>query len=215
MAKTVIVAGATGLVGSSLISQLIENKEVTKIIALSRKQITITDEKIENLVIDFDNINEVRLPPIDAAFCALGSTIKKAGSQAAFYKMDFTYPLHFAQLALAHRAKKFHLVSAMGADKDSFIFYNRVKGELEEAISALPFEAIHIYRPSLLVGARNEKRIGEDIGKVINAVFGFLIPKNYKAIEGSKVAAAMCEGERNAQKGKIIHFSGEMNKAVV
>ena len=115
----------------------------------------------------------------------------KAGSKENFNQVDFYYPLLVAKTSFAQGARQFLIVSALGADKESSIYYNRVKGQVEEAVSQIGFESLHIFRPSLLLGSRIEKRRGEDAAKFIYKAFGFLIPKKYKAIDSAKVARSM------------------------
>jgi uncharacterized protein YbjT (DUF2867 family) len=121
----------------------------------------------------------------------------KAGSKENFYQVDFTYPVLLAQATLALGAKQYLLVTALGADRTSAIYYNRVKGEVEDAIRAMRFRTLHILRPSLLLGPREEKRAGEDAAKLLYRVFGFILPEKYKAIEASTVARASMRGTKN------------------
>jgi uncharacterized protein YbjT (DUF2867 family) len=134
----------------------------------------------------------------------------RAGSKNKFYEVDFEYPFSLAKVTRGLGAKQYLLVSALGADKESGIYYNRVKGEVESAIRTVDFDATHIFRPSLLLGQRNEKRPGEDIGKFFFKIFGFAIPEKYKAIDAAKVAEAMLAAASKDQKGIFIHESREM-----
>jgi len=128
---------------------------------------------------------------VDDVFCCLGTTIKKAKSKEAFRAVDLEAPLLLAKISKELGAQKFILVSSLGANKNSSIFYNQVKGEVEEAIKQIGFGSFHILRPSLLLGPRQEERTGEDAAKFFYKVFGFLVPKKYQAIESIKVARAM------------------------
>ena len=148
-------------------------------------------------------------------YLALGTTIKVAGSQAAFRAVDHDANLAVAQAALAAGVKKLGLVSAMGADAGSMVFYSRVKGELEEALAQMPFEGMVFARPSLLVGNREmlgqKTRPGEALGSAIAGVLSFLIPANYKPIEASSVAQALLAAVPTA-KGRIVLPSGAMRR---
>jgi uncharacterized protein YbjT (DUF2867 family) len=144
---------------------------------------------------DFEKAEEnLRGAQLDDAFCALGTTIKQAGSQDAFRKVDHDYILAFARAAKAAGAKRFLLVSAMGASASSSIFYSRVKGETERDIRALGFETLHIFRPGLLLGERAEKRSGEEIGAALTPFLNPLMIgplRDYRSIRGEAVAGAM------------------------
>jgi uncharacterized protein YbjT (DUF2867 family) len=143
----------------------------------------------------------------DDVFCCLGTTIKQAKTKEAFRKIDFDYPLELATLLKANGATQFLLVSALGSDKNSRIFYNQVKGEVEEAIGKVGYTGYHIFRPSLLIGPRNEARAGENAAKTVYKIFGFLIPAKYKGIESIKVARAMLNFAKEDKPGTFIHES--------
>ncbi|MBL7865034.1 MAG: oxidoreductase [Cyclobacteriaceae bacterium] len=208
---TALIAGSTGLVGSQLLNLLLEEPSYDKVIALVRKPLGIQHPKLVNKVVNFDSLADAgRDLQADDVFCCLGTTIKQAGSQAAFRKVDYEYPLSLARQTHALGAKQFLIITAMGSSKSSSIFYNRVKGEVEEAISSVGFETIHILQPSLLLGDRKDDRSGESTGKVVMKVLDFAIPKKYKAIESVKVAKAMLALARQKQKGTHVHHSGEL-----
>lgn len=204
--RTVILAGATGLVGQHILQGLLANPTVSAVHSLGRRAPATQHPKLTAHLVDF-----AALPPLPAAdelYLALGTTIKVAGSQAAFRALDYDANLNVAQAALAAGVKKVGLVSAMGADARSRIFYNRVKGELEDALKQLPFEGLVIARPSLLVGDREvlgqPKRSGEVIGEAIARVLGFLIPANYKPIPASAVAQALLTTIPDARTCTVI-----------
>lgn len=208
--RTALVAGSTGLIGSQLLELLLAESSYTKVIALSRKPLVISHPKLENIVVE---ANDLKMHPelkADHVFCCLGTTIKQAKTKEAFSKVDLDYPLELANILKANGASQYHLVSALGADKNSSIFYNQVKGKVEEAIGAVGFDSFHIFRPSLLIGPRKESRAGEDAAKVFYKIFGFLIPAKYKGIESIKVARAMISFAKQNKQGKFIHESGEL-----
>ena len=191
--RTVILAGATGLVGQEILKGLLADPSVTAVHSLGRRTPGTQHPKLVAHVVDFAALPP--LPPADEVYLALGTTIKVAGSQAAFRALDYDANLNVAQAALAAGVKKVGLVSAMGADSGSKIFYNRIKGELEDALTQMPFEGLVIARPSLLIGDREvlgqSKRSGEVIGEAMARVLGFLIPANLKPIPASAVAQAL------------------------
>ena len=211
--RTVILAGATGLVGQELLKGLLADPSVTAVHSLGRKKPALQHVKLSAHVVDFAALPA--LPPADEVYLALGTTIKVAGSQAAFRAVDFDANLSVAKAALAAGVRKLGLVSAMGADARSKVFYNRVKGELEDALAQLPFEGTVIARPSLLVGNREvlgqPTRAGETLGSAIAQVLGFLIPANYKPIAASSVAQALLAAVPTA-KGRTVLPSGAMRR---
>jgi uncharacterized protein YbjT (DUF2867 family) len=209
--KTALVAGSTGLIGNQLLELLLREDRYEKIIALSRKPLAIQNSKIVNLVVDFDKLNEIKSSlAADDVYCCLGTTIKQVKTKEAFRKVDYEYPLTLATITKEQGANTFLLVSALGANKDSSIFYNTVKGEVEDAISHVDFESLHIFRPSLLIGPRVEHRSGEEAAKVIYKYLNFLIPKKFKGIESIKVARAMIAFAQLNEKGIFFHESTEL-----
>jgi len=208
--KTALLVGATGLIGRHLLDFLLEDNYYQKVIVLTRKPIEV-DSKCENLVVDFDKLAEqYKEIAVDDVFCCLGTTMRIAGSKEAFRKVDFEYPLEIARLAKLNEAEKYLLVSALGAKKNSSVFYNHVKGEIEEAIASLNYSTYHIFRPSLLLGDRKEMRSGENAAKTFFKLFGFLVPVKWKAIDAKKVAMGMLHFAKQNQHGKFIHESGEL-----
>lgn len=206
-----VVAGTTGLVGSLLLDLLLNDDHYDRIIALSRKPIDLKHPKFQNLVVDFDRLGDYASQlKADDVFCCLGTTIRQAGSQAAFRKVDFEYPLSLAQITKAHGAQQYLIVTSLGSDKNSSIFYNRVKGEMEEAIDKIAFNAYHIFQPSMLLGDRKEARAGEGVGKAVMTALDFLIPKKYKAIDAVKVARGMMTLAKQNQSGRHVHVSAAL-----
>jgi uncharacterized protein YbjT (DUF2867 family) len=209
--KTAILAGTTGLIGSQVLELLMEEKSYDRIIALSRKPLKKTSEKIINLIVDFNDLDSFKDHlKGDDVFCCLGTTIKQAGTKEAFRKVDLEYPVALATITKQNGARKFLIVTALGANKKSSIFYNQVKGEVEEKIGQLGFEEYHIFQPSMLIGLRKEERPGEGAGQKVMKALDFIIPKKYKAIESAKVARAMVAVVRQDHHGKFIHDSGEL-----
>lgn len=209
--RTAVIAGATGLVGKHLIDKLLGSALYTSVVALTRAPVSTHHEKLTNIITDFRDL-EPSLTHIhpDDVFCCLGTTMARAGSKDQFYQVDFRYPLNLARASLARGAKQYLLVSALGASKDAYIYYNRVKGELEEAITKTGFGTVHIFRPSLLLGPRAEKRPGEDAAKMLYRIFNFAIPLKYKAISAERVADFMLEVAARNKEGTFIYESREM-----
>ena len=193
--KTAIIAGSTGLIGSQLLKNLLESNQYDKIIALVRKEIPINSPKLKQVIVDFNKLQLINdYLKCDDVFCCLGTTIKKAGSQDEFYKVDFQYCLNLAIETHKNGASNFYLVTALGANSNSKVFYNSVKGKLENAIQNIGFNSCYIFRPSLLLGNRIEFRLGEKIMQMIMKLFSKLMEgsmKKYAAIESKQVAKAM------------------------
>jgi len=209
--KTALIAGASGLIGQDLLDRLVTTDRYDKVVALSRRDIAFRHLKFSNIITNFSEPAKVLqgLKP-DDVYCCLGTTMAIAGSKEKFYEVDFQYPLALAKATLASGAKQYLLVSALGANKSSAIYYNRVKGEVEEGILSFGFMTVHIFRPSLLLGERKEKRPGEGAAKVLYKIFGFAIPEKYKAIPASKVATAMLASAAKDEPGVFIHESRDM-----
>lgn len=212
--KTALIVGATGLVGKNCLYQLLETKEYSRVIALVRKPLAIKHHQLEQVIVDFDQLQHYKdKMTADDVFCCLGTTIGVAGSQENFRKVDFDYPLQVAEICLKNGAQQFLLVSAMGANAASSIFYIKVKGEIENAIDKLNYSSLQIFQPSLLLGNRKEVRVGELIGKVVMKGLGFLFIgpiKKYKAIEAETVAKAMVKAALQAKKEKRVFQSDEI-----
>jgi uncharacterized protein YbjT (DUF2867 family) len=210
--KNALLAGASGLVGKELLHQLLEHPGYKRIFIIVRKQIQLDHPKLNQLIVDFDKIEGLDIyEPIDEVFCTLGTTIKKAGSQEAFRKVDLDYVLSLGKFCEVHEVRKFLVVSAMGADASSRIFYNRVKGEMEQGIQALGIPMKFIFRPSLLLGDRKEFRLGERIAQALMTAIGFLFIgglKKYRAVHARTVAKAMINvANSNADNFLILDSS--------
>lgn len=211
--RTAWLAGATGLVGGFVLQHLLASNRYRQVVVLIRRAVDIEHPKLEQRVILFDQLQEMELPSTDDVFCALGTTIKKAGSQQAFRHVDLDFPLALATKALACEAQQFLLVSSVGANSRSSTFYLRTKGELEDAVSALPFDAIHIFRPSMLVGPRKEKRPGERAGIAVMKLLSPLLVsgfRKYRSIEADKVARAMVSAATIEGSGRRIYEYDQM-----
>jgi uncharacterized protein YbjT (DUF2867 family) len=202
-------------VGGELLQILLASQAYGKVTALVRRPLPLTHPKLEQRVTDWDHLeDQADAFAVDDLFCCLGTTIKKAGSQAAFRKVDFDYPVALARLGKAQGLSQYLIVTAMGADAHSSIFYNRVKGEVEEAVGAVGLPSVQIFRPSLLLGDRPEFRFGERVAAVISRGMAPLMGgglRKYRPIEGRTVAEAMCRAALSgAQPGVRIYRSDEI-----
>jgi uncharacterized protein YbjT (DUF2867 family) len=190
--RRVLLVGATGLVGAYALGLLARDERIGRVVALTRRPLEAEDlpAKVETRIVDFERPESFgSLEGLDAAICALGTTIKKAGSKAAFRNVDFGYAMAVAKRAREAGVGRFLVVTSMGTSPKSMLFYSRVKGELEEALKGLGFPYLGIVRPSFLDGHRAEYRAAEHFAIRL----GFFMPKKYKPIHGRAVAAAMIE----------------------
>lgn len=214
--RIALIAGGSGLVGGHLLRQLLGNEEFSRVIALVRRPLPLTHSKLEQVIVDFSTLEKVPVDlRCDVAFCCLGTTIGEAGSQEKFQAIDQGAVLAFAWAAKRNGAQYFSTISSLGADAQSRFFYNRVKGETEEALTVLGFPTLRIFRPSLLLGSRPRPRWGERIAAVILRLAEPLLVgrlKKYRAIEAAIVARAMerCSLGRADQAGVIIFLSDEI-----
>jgi uncharacterized protein YbjT (DUF2867 family) len=193
------IVGATGLVGGALLDLMLAEPRVETVTAIARRPLERAHPKLNALVSSFDDLEATLralgpAPGAMQAFCCLGTTIKKAGSEAAFRHVDHDLPLAFGRAAAAAGARKLLIVTALGADPDSRIFYNRVKGEVEADLGALGLRELHLFRPSLMLGPRAERRPAEALGMALAKPLGALMVgpfARYRAVEGTDVARAM------------------------
>jgi uncharacterized protein YbjT (DUF2867 family) len=211
MRKTALLAGATGLIGSALLPLLLASDRYAKVIVVGRRPVATQHPKLTQVVVDLGAIETERLRLIaDDVFCCLGTTIKQAGSREAFYKVDFLYVVQLAALTAANFAAQFLVVSSLGADVNSRFYYSRVKGEMEEAVGQTPFRAIHVFRPSLLLGDRAQPRLGERLGAVVLALARPLLRggwRKYRPVAATTVAQAMLRAAEDDGGGIRIHNS--------
>ena len=189
--KSALILGASGLVGSEVLSLSLESDLYNKIVIVVRSPLTIKHNKLVEKIIDFDMPKWEEIFPVDHVYCCLGTTIKKAGSKTNFIKVDHDYPLAFAAAAKKWESSIFSVITAAGVSPKSRIFYNNVKGQLEKNLKSLELFSTLIFRPSLLLGERKEFRLGEKIGSGIAKVTSWMTPKTYRAIHCKAVAKAM------------------------
>lgn len=206
-----LLFGATGLVGKNILLQALENPVVDLVIAPTRRPLTLQHKKLMNVVVNFDN-----LPPdaewwgADAALCAMGTTIKAAGTREAFRKVDHDYPLVVARHARTHGVKSFALVSAKGANARAPFFYARVKGELEVDVEALGFPSLTIARPGLIGGERSESRRAEHFTAAMLGLLEPILPKSWRVNPAPKIAEVLLKAVLTGSPGTKIIDSFEM-----
>ena len=198
----VLLLGATGLVGGEVLKLALDHPQVTKIIAPVRKTFKISHSKLESPVINFDDFSDIAQDwQFDAVICALGTTMKQAKSKNAFKKIDLEYPLAFAQLAKDKGCKIYALNSAVGANADSRIFYNQVKGQLENQLTQLQFESLVFVRPGLIDGDRKETRLGESLGLKLSSLLKPVLPKSLQPNKAQDIAFHLLQGVISPVKG--------------
>lgn len=207
----ILHAGATGLVGQHVLSLLLSDSRVAHVVAPTRRALPLPHPRLHNPVVDFDNLPEdADWWAVDAVVCTLGTTIKLAGSEAAFRKVDHDYPLAVARLARRHGAHAFALNSAMGADAGSRIFYNRVKGELETSLSGVGFDSLTFVRPGLIGGEREEFRLGERIADAVLRTLGPVVPRRYRINPAERIAASLVDAAIDARPGTHVVTSDRL-----
>ncbi len=212
--RNALIAGASGLVGGHCLELLLKSERYSQVISIGRREVPVIHPRLEQKIIDFDKLHAYYSElDVDDVFCCLGTTIKRAGSKEAFYKVDHTYVVELARVTANKGASQFIVISSMGADAESMFFYNKVKGEMERDIQQPGFEAVHILRPSLLLGNREEERTGEKLAsKILKPLSSLMIGplKEYKPIEAETVAHAMVNVAAQQGKGVHIYSSGEI-----
>ena len=214
--KTALIAGASGLVGGLALNDLLAGNDYSKVTALVRKPLALKHAKLQQVITDFRNLDTLgQALAADDVFCCLGTTIKKAGSQAAFIQVDQDFPLALAKASLKLGAKHFLIVTALGAKSSSNYFYNRVKGNIEAALAALGFARLTVLRPSLLLGAREDLRFVEFLAQIFATLFGwgfFGKLKRYRPIKAKAVARALALSARQGGEKLTILESDEISK---
>lgn len=216
--KTALVFGSTGLVGGYLLKELIANPDYSAVKVFNRRTSDIEHPKVEEIILDYNLLEESKEHFTgDEVFICLGTTIKKAGTYEVMEQIDWHYPVSISRIASEKGIKRLAVVSSIGAKSESSNKYLRIKGKMEEEVLSFSFSTIGILRPSILLGARNEFRFGEIIGKILIKVFGFLLfgkLKKYRGIHGRTVARAMIRILRDTKQEEIyesdvLHKLGE------
>jgi uncharacterized protein YbjT (DUF2867 family) len=193
--SSALVLGATGLVGGLCLELLLADPAWSRVTVVARRPSGRSHPRLAEVVAGFERLEEhADAFAVDDVFCCLGTTIRKAGSQEAFLRVDHDFPVAAARLASARGARRFLLVTALGADAGSRVFYNRVKGEVERDVSAIPFEGVALLRPSLILGDRAERRTAETLAQRLAPLAAPLLVgplRRYRAVDARAVARAM------------------------
>ena len=205
MKKKAIILGATGLTGSHLLELLLQDSSIESIKVFTRKKLPIIHSKLEQYVVDLLKLSDhADKFTADVVFCCIGTTKAKTPNKELYRAIDYGIPVEAAKLCKQNSINSFIVISAIGANPKSRVFYNRIKGEMERDVLAQKIEHAQLLQPSLIVGNRNEKRAGEDFSKQFMKLFGFLIPARYKMIEAEAVAHTMLYLANNPAKEVII-----------
>jgi len=214
--KTALITGATGLVGKELVRLLLSDPYYDKIKVLSRRELAIKDNRLEVIICeDFDKMEEFGKEfNAHDVYCCLGTTMKRAGSKEIFKKIDLDYPLQIAKIAKDQPDfDQYLIVTAVGASKESPLFYNKIKGEVEDELMKMNLKSLKIFRPSLLLGYRDDFRIWEEIAKILTAVLSFFMIRGKSllwAIKGKDVAKSMLLVAKQSEEGTKIYKPKDM-----
>ncbi|QGG46437.1 oxidoreductase [Heliorestis convoluta] len=215
MSKTALIAGATGLVGQELLQILLQGTQYEKIYAIGRRPLEIEHPKLRSIVCDFEKLDQVKeYFAVQDLFICLGTTIKKAKTKEAMYRVDVDYPLTIARLALEQGARHFLIISSTNANANSFFWYPRMKGILEEELQKIPYPSMSILQPALLLGDRKEFRLGEHVASILcSRVLSKQSPLRRKlAVEAHTVALAMCNIAQLNKKGIATYSNDQIIK---
>ena len=207
--KKALIVGSSGLVGQHCLEHLLESDEYDVVYSFVRTERSISHPKLKEKVIDMGRIEEyLDQFEADDVYCSLGTTMKKAGSKAKFIRVDYNYVVRLARLSAVKNAKNFCVVSAVGADPSSKIFYNKVKGEMENTIKKIDLPSVHVFRPSFLLGKRQETRFWENVGLTFMKIMSpFLLGplKKYRPSKGVDVAKAMISAAKKHEGGFHVY----------
>lgn len=212
--RTALLVGSTGLVGHECLLQLLDNDLYGTVTAITREPLNLPNTKLNNVVLKFDELYLHQTAfAVNDVFCCLGTTMKKAGSKTKFMKVDYEYVMNVAKLSEENGAETFNVISAVGADIKSGVFYSHVKGKVEQDLAQNKIHTINIFRPSLLLGKRSEFRLGERIGIFIGKLtlpFYFGSAKKYKPIQAAMVAKAMIAAAQQKKEGIHVYEYPQM-----
>ena len=215
MSKTATLIGATGLVGSYLLDELLNDPYFGTVRILIRRPLEFSHPKLEKKLVDFHDNDSllVAIDNSDVIFCTVGTTQRKVkGDKEAYRKVDYDIPVKAARFSKMTGCETFVLVSAVGANSKSGNFYLKLKGEVEVAVESVGLNSVHIMRPSVLLGDRKEFRLGEKIGKGVMSALSFLIPSKYKPVHARDVAKAMVAAAKENKEGFFVYEYGEIRK---
>mgnify|MGYP005750376947 FL=1 len=216
MKRKALVIGATGLIGKSVTQQLLEHEQYESVTVLVRKPLKVSNEKLQQIQVDFDQLPSYETNfKVDDLYICLGTTIKKAKTKEMFEKVDYHYVVNAVKLAATSRVERVAIVSAIGADSSSTIFYNKVKGKMEDAVQQIKINSLYIIRPSLLLGDRDEFRFGEKAAEKLSFLFTPLLKgklAKYCPVRGEDVAFTMIENVTKGEQGIHIVESNNISQ---
>ncbi|OQP45012.1 semialdehyde dehydrogenase [Niastella yeongjuensis] len=218
--KTAVVLGATGLIGQHLVQELLQNDFFSKVRLLVRRPLTLNHPKVDIQVVNFNDEKDIaaRIDIGDVIFCCIGTTRKKVkGNKTEYRKVAYDIPIITARLGVQHGFSQFLMVSAIGANPVAANFYLQLKGCIEEDITALPFESVHIFRPSLLLGRKEEFRLGERLGTFLRPVLSFLLIgawRKYRPMQAAAIAQSMVAAANKEIAGIHLYEYDEMNTLI-
>jgi len=211
MSYRVILVGASGLIGSNLLSELIQSEEISEVLLLVRKSTGISNPKVKELILKFDELNTYSSEiQGDIIYSCLGTTRRETPDSKLYRKVDLEYPLNLAKLGVKNGVSQFHIISSLGADPESSSSYLKLKGELEQELKKLNIPSLHIYQPSFLIGDRKENRLSDKIMKPISRLIDPLLIgplKKYRSIKAANVAKVMLSQSIKDLKGTFIYPS--------
>jgi uncharacterized protein YbjT (DUF2867 family) len=211
-----VIAGASGLIGSSLLNQLLNHPNYSDVTILVRKKLSLQHQKLKQLVIDFDHLeNYGHEINGHALFCCLGTTRNKTPDLKTYRTIDHDYPVQLAKIAGKNSIEQYHFISSMGADASSYSFYTKLKGETENDLKKVQLKTLVIYQPSLLTGNRHEKRTAERFAIVLMKIINPLLTgklEKYKSIEAVTVARAMVNQSLKTNTGIFTYTSDQIKK---
>ena len=205
---TATLIGATGLIGSYLLEELLHDPSFDTVKILIRRPIDISDAKLEKKIVDFNDNDSllIAMANSDVVFCSIGTTNwKTKGDKEAYRRIDYDIPVKAARFCKITGCEKFVLVSSVGANTKARGFYLKLKGEIEEAIQTVGLNSVHVMRPSMLLGNRKEFRFGEKVGAPLIKAFSFLLSSKYKPIQARDVARAMVAAAKKNDEGFFVH----------
>ena len=213
--KRVIIAGASGLIGSELLKLLLSDRRIGEVLALVRSPLSLSHHKLQQISLNFDKLSDMKEKLVgDVLYCCLGTTRKKSPNPNDYRQVDFYYPLELGKIAQENKISQYHLISALGANSSSTLSYNRLKGETEQALKQISLHALHIYQPSLLIGNRTEYRALEKLSINLMAFVNPLLLgkfKKYRSIKAITVAKAMIN-QTFKQGGGIFTYPSHIIK---
>ena len=209
--SSILLLGATGLVGREVLRQALDDPRIARVVAPTRRALALHHEKLLNPVVDFDALpSDASWWACDAAICALGTTLRRAGSRAAFFKVDHDYVVMSAKLARQHGVASFAVVTALGASARSAFFYPRVKGEVERALESLGFPALTIVRPNFIGGDREERRPMERVFLAGLQAINPVLPKAWRLNPAGNIARVLIEASIDPPPGRRLVSSSAL-----